>query len=89
MGAINKNGQPRKAGSGRKKGSSSLVSVKLSDLVASFRPEDLIVVGRVFVSQKPDLAAKYVQKIESPTPTDGIQVTVWSDGTCRPQDVLG
>lgn len=38
-------------GSGRTKGAVSLVSVKLSDLMARFKPDDLVVVGRVFVNK--------------------------------------
>ena len=43
----NKDGTPRKQGSGRKKGSVSLISVKLGDLIsAGFNNDDTIVVGR-------------------------------------------
>ena len=42
----NKDGTPRKQGSGRKKGSVSLISVKLGDLIsAGFNNDDTIVVG--------------------------------------------
>ena len=73
--AINKNGQPRKSGSGRKKGSSSLVSVKLSDLRKHFNDDELIVCGRCFIEQKPDLAALYAPKIAHPTPEGLVKVT--------------
>jgi hypothetical protein len=49
MSKINKNGKPRKVGSGRTKGASSLVSVKLSELIKKFGNDDLIVCGRVFL----------------------------------------
>jgi len=43
----NKDGTPRKQGSGRKKGSVSLISIKLSDLIsAGFVNDDTVVVGR-------------------------------------------
>lgn len=51
MAKINKDGTPRKVGSGRTKGASSLVSVRLADLIKQFDPEDLIVCGRVFLRQ--------------------------------------
>ncbi len=51
MVTLNKNGKPRKQGSGRKKGSTSLVSVRLSDLKKSFNDDDLIVCGRVFFGE--------------------------------------
>lgn len=38
-------------GSGRTVGAVSLVSVKMSDLMARFKPDDLVVVGRVFVNK--------------------------------------
>lgn len=42
----NKDGTPRKQGSGRKKGSLSLMEVKLSELAEKFNPNDPIIVGR-------------------------------------------
>jgi hypothetical protein len=42
----NKDGTPRKQGSGRKKGSLSLMQVKLSELTEKFNPNDPIIVGR-------------------------------------------
>lgn len=51
MAKLNKDGTPRKSGSGRTKGASSLVSVRLRDLIKQFGPEDLIVCGRVFLRQ--------------------------------------
>ena len=42
----NKDGTPRKQGSGRKKGSLSLMEVKLSELTEKFNPNDPIIVGR-------------------------------------------
>lgn len=51
MSALCKNGLPRKSGSGRTKGAVSLVSVKLSTLVGKFKPDDLIVCGRIFLKK--------------------------------------
>jgi len=42
----NKDGTPRKQGSGRKKGSVSLMQVKLSELSEKFNPNDPMIVGR-------------------------------------------
>ena len=38
----------RRKGSGRTKGATSLVSVKMSDLQGKFGPNDIVVVGRIF-----------------------------------------
>jgi hypothetical protein len=43
---INKDGTPRKAGSGRTKGAVSLVSVPLKTLVANLKEDEFVVVGR-------------------------------------------
>lgn len=51
MTALNKNGQPRKSGSGRTKGATSLVSIKLSELQKHFTDEEMIVCGRVFLAK--------------------------------------
>jgi hypothetical protein len=48
---LNKDGTPRKAGSGRTKGAVSLVSISLDRLVKTFGPNDLIVVGRRWLEQ--------------------------------------
>lgn len=42
----NKDGTPRKQGSGRKKGSLSLMEVRLSELTERFELNDTIIVGR-------------------------------------------
>ena len=45
----NKDGTPRKKGSGRKKGSISLMTVKLRDLIAAgLGEDDDVVIGRKF-----------------------------------------
>jgi hypothetical protein len=45
----NKDGTPRKKGSGRKKGSVSLMTVKLRDLIAAgLGDDDDVVIGRKF-----------------------------------------
>lgn len=49
MAAMKKDGSVRKSGSGRTKGATSLVSVRLSDLAAKFGPDEMIVCGRVFL----------------------------------------
>jgi len=49
MAAMKKDGTVRKSGSGRTKGATSLVSVRLHDLVSRFSPDDMIVCGRVFL----------------------------------------
>lgn len=41
----------RKGGSGRTKGAVSLVSVQMKDLIEKFKPEDVVVVGRVFIEK--------------------------------------
>jgi hypothetical protein len=46
---LKKDGTPRKSGSGRTAGATSLVSVRLADLAGKFGPDDLIVCGRVFL----------------------------------------
>ena len=49
----NKDGTPRKKGSGRKRGSNSLITVNLGDLVkAGFTNDDSIVVGRKWHDEK-------------------------------------
>jgi|TARA_R110000824_G_C14948128_1_gene650616 hypothetical protein len=42
----NKDGTPRKQGSGRRKGSLSLMQVKCSELTRGLKPDDPVVVGR-------------------------------------------
>lgn len=51
MSKVNKDGTLRKSGSGRTKGATSLVSVKLSTLKEKFSDEDVIVCGRVFLRE--------------------------------------
>lgn len=43
---MNKDGTPRKTGSGRTKGATSLVSIKMSELAKAIDGDDLVVVGR-------------------------------------------
>jgi hypothetical protein len=54
---MNKDGSPRKPGSGRPKGSSSFLEVKLRDLEALFGAEDKIKVSRVWLEKKGQLVA--------------------------------
>lgn len=44
-------GQVRKKGSGRTKGATSLVSVRMEDLLKKFKANDMIVCGRVFLRE--------------------------------------
>jgi hypothetical protein len=73
---LNKNGQPRKAGSGRTKGAVSLVSVPLKDLIAKFSGDDLVVVGRRWLEQA-GLDGAAVKAINAPLTDEekaGIQI---------------
>lgn len=51
MATLNKDGTPRKSGSGRKKGSVSFVNVKLSDLQGVAGANTPIPVSRVWLQQ--------------------------------------
>ena len=62
----NKDGTPRKQGSGRKKGSLSLMQVKLSELTEKFNPNDPIIVGRKWFE---DLFKKVVDTTPEKTDT--------------------
>jgi len=76
MATLNKDGSPRKAGSGRTKGAKSLVSISLKELNANFNEDDLIVCGSVFL-RKAGMLDKSLPAISSPlTETEkmGIQV---------------
>jgi hypothetical protein len=70
----NKDGTPRKQGSGRKKGSLSLVQIKLSELTEKFNPNDPIIVGRKWFE---DLFKKVVditsQKADTTSPADAVE----------------
>jgi len=58
----NKDGTPRKSGSGRKKGSISLITIKLRDLIAAgLNDNDDVVVGKKF---KDEVFKKNVDKPE-------------------------
>lgn len=75
MAAMKKDGTVRKSGSGRTKGATSLVSIRLADLQAKFGPDDLIVCGRVFLRQAG--IEEFVPAISAPLSDDaknGIQV---------------
>ena len=62
----NKDGTPRKKGSGRKRGSNSLVTVNLGDLVkAGFTNDDSIVVGRKWHDEK-----LFKKTVDIPSPVD-------------------
>lgn len=71
---LNKDGSPRKSGSGRTKGATSLVSIRLKDLAERFKDEDMIVVGRVFARESS--LGETFKKISHPNPTDGVVLTV-------------
>lgn len=68
---LNKDGTPRKKGSGRRKGAVSLISVRLSDLKKVFNDDDLIVCGRLFVQEagldkiKPKVRAPLSEDVKS------------------------
>ena len=70
----NKDGTPRKQGSGRKKGSLSLVEVKLSELIEKFEPNDPIIIGRKWYES---LFKKVVditpQKADTPSAADAVE----------------
>jgi hypothetical protein len=69
----NKDGSERRGGSGRTKGSVSLVTVKFSELKSRFKDEDLIVVGSKFC-QKAGIGDTF-KSISEPTPTEGVTLT--------------
>ena len=70
----NKDGTPRKQGSGRKKGSLSLMRVKLSELTGKFNPNDPIIIGRKWYE---NLFKKVVditlQKADTPSAADAVE----------------
>jgi hypothetical protein len=70
----NKDGTPRKQGSGRKKGSLSLMRVKLSELTDKFNPNDPIIIGRKWYE---NLFKKVVditpQKADTPSAADAVE----------------
>jgi len=73
---LNKDGTPRKAGSGRTKGAVSLVSIPLKDLIGKFDENELIVVGRRWLEQA-GLDGEAVKAISAPlteTEKAGIQI---------------
>lgn len=77
MAKLKKDGTPRKKGSGRTKGSVSLVSIPLSKLKEKFNDSDLIVCGRVFLD-KSGLMSDSLPNIKGPTPDEvsaGITIT--------------
>ena len=62
----NKDGTPRKKGSGRKKGSISLMTVKLRDLIAAgLGDDDDVVIGRKFNDEL------FKKTIDIPAPSKG------------------
>ena len=61
----NKDGTPRKKGSGRKKGSISLMTVKLRDLIAAgLGDDDDVVIGRKFNDEL------FKKNVDKPTPVE-------------------
>ena len=70
----NKDGTPRKQGSGRKKGSLSLMEVKLSELTEKFDSNDPIIIGRKWYE---NLFKKVVdiapQKADTPSAADAVE----------------
>jgi hypothetical protein len=70
----NKDGTPRKLGSGRKKGSLSLMQVKLSELTEKFNPNDPIIIGRKWYE---NLLKKIIditpQKADTPSAADAVE----------------
>lgn len=70
----NKDGTPRKQGSGRKKGSLSLMRVELSELTGKFHPNDPIIIGRKWYE---NLFKKVVditpQKVDTPSAADAVE----------------
>ena len=51
MQTLNKDGKPRKTGSGRRKGGVSNVSIKLIELKKHFKDDDIIVVNSPFLQK--------------------------------------
>ncbi len=70
----NKDGTPRKQGSGRKKGSLSLMEVKLSELMERLELNDTVIVGRKWYE---NLFKKVVdiapQKTDTPSAADAVE----------------
>tara|TARA_R100000458_G_C8008943_1_gene73873 strand:+ start:34 stop:300 length:267 start_codon:yes stop_codon:yes gene_type:complete len=61
----NKDGTPRKKGSGRKKGSISLMTVKLRDLIAAgLGDDDDVVIGRKFNDEL------FKKNVDKPAPVE-------------------
>jgi len=70
----NKDGTPRKQGSGRKKGSLSLMEVKLSELMERLELNDTVIIGRKWYE---NLFKKVVdiapQKTDTPSAADAVE----------------
>ena len=70
----NKDGTPRKQGSGRKKGSLSLMEVRLSELMERLEPNDTVIIGRKWYE---NLFKKVVdiapQKTDTPSAADAVE----------------
>ena len=70
----NKDGTPRKQGSGRKKGSLSLMEVRLSELMERLELNDTVIVGRKWYE---NLFKKVVdiapQKTDTPSAADAVE----------------
>ena len=72
----NKDGTPRKKGSGRKKGSISLMTVKLRDLIAAgLGDDDDVVIGRKFNDElfKKNIDIPAPVKDNTPSAADAVQ----------------
>jgi|TARA_R110002020_G_scaffold33003_1_gene101052 hypothetical protein len=70
----NKDGTPRKQGSGRKKGSLSLMEVRLSELMERLELNDTVIIGRKWYE---NLFKKVVdiapQKTDTPSAADAVE----------------
>ena len=67
---INKDGSPRKAGSGRKRGSVSFKEISLSELNDIFLPSDKVKVSRVWL-EKEGLSAAIKKCDQLNNPNEG------------------
>lgn len=61
---LNKDGTPRKKGSGRKKGSISLIEIPLSELIAKLDADDIVTVGRKWHEEN------FKKVVDVPTPVE-------------------
>ena len=61
---LNKDGTPRKKGSGRKKGSISLIEIPLSELIAKLDADAIVTVGRKWHEDN------FKKVVDKPTPVE-------------------